>query len=136
METSYKLAGAAGIAQVSRHLRRHAHADYSPDPLGRAVPAGRATAGELSLDNLFKAWKAELKSKTEKRYLGVLTALAAFLGTRNALTITVDDMFRWKQHRIDLGLYPGTIKRIDLAVPRSICGWAKGGTVDAVQPRC
>jgi integrase len=129
-ETRYRLAGAAAtaIAQASRQLRRHADGDYSPDPQANRFPPVELPPAELPLDYLFAAWKGERKPKpkTEKRYLGVLNGLAAFLGTRNVLAITVDDMFRWKQHRIDLKMDPGTIKRIDLAVPKAIFGWAKG----------
>lgn len=137
-DTRYRLAGAAAtaIAQAGRHLRRHASGDYSPDPQATRFPPVELPSAELSLDDLFAAWKGERKPKpkTEKRYVGVLNALAAFLGTRNVLAVTVDDMFRWKQHRIDLKMDPGTIKRIDLAVPKAIFGWAKGERLMPANP--
>lgn len=132
-DTRYKLAGAAAtaVAQAGRHLRRHAAGDYSPDPQATRFPPVDLPAAvpTLGVDALFAIWAGERKpsEKTKKRYLGVMHALARFLGHDNVLAITEDDMFRWKEHRIELGIDHGTIRRIDLAVPRSIFGWACKG---------
>lgn len=129
-ETRYRLAGAAATAinQAGKHLRRHAGGDYSPDPQASRFPPVELPPAALAFDDLFAMWQAERKPKpkTAKRYLGVMNALMAFVGTRNVLSVTVDHMFAWKKHRIDAGIDPGTILHIDLAVPRSIFGWAKG----------
>lgn len=130
-DTRYRLAGAAAsaIAQAGRHLRRHARGDYSPDPQAARFPPVELPAAGLTVDDLFARWSGERKpkDKTAKRYLGVMKALAKFLGTDDVLSITEDDMFRWKDHRMSLGIDHGTIRRIDLAVPRSIFGWACKG---------
>lgn len=133
-ETRYRLAGAAATAVnlAGKHLRRHATGDYSPDPAAARFPPPElpaAPAAVLKVADLFALWKGENepKDKTAKRYLGVMNALARFLGHDDVLAITEDDIFRWKEHRMQAGIDHGTIRRIDLAVPRSIFGWACRG---------
>jgi integrase len=132
-DTRYRLAGAAAtaISQAGKHLRRNAGGDYSPDTQAARFPPVDLPArpASLKVGALFELWKEEHKpkDKTAKRYLGVMNALARFLGHDDVLAITEEDMFRWKDHRMKSGIDHGTIRRIDLAVPRSIFGWASKG---------
>ncbi len=133
-DTRYRLAGAAATAAAlaGKHLRRLAAGDYSPDPQAGRFPAPalpEAATATLKVQALFDLWASDRKPKpkTAKRYLGVMNALAKFLSHDDVLAITEDDMFCWKEHRKAFGIDHGTIRRIDLAVPRALFGWACRG---------
>lgn len=133
-DSRHRLASAAAtaIAQARQQLRRNAEGNFMPDPLAERFPPAPELAPppreKLTVETLFAKWSAEARpaAKTAKRYLGALNALLVFLKTDDVLTITEDDMYRWKQHRMDLGMSPKTIRAIDLAVPKSIFAWAVG----------
>jgi integrase len=121
--------------------QRKAGGDYSPDPRSERFPewqpkAAKASASDVSLNGLVKAWWKEsqaagLSESTNDSYKKVFTALVAFLEHDDATRVTADDVVRFKDHllsavqeRTGKLLSGKTVKDSYLSALRSVFGWA------------
>lgn len=98
-----------------------------------ATPAAKP-AKAVGLIELVEAWwrEAERTGKSEstrESYTNTIKQLVAFLGHDEANRVTVDDVRRFKDHRLATRkpngqlLSPTTVKNSDLAALKSVFGW-------------
>ncbi|MDQ0510634.1 site-specific integrase [Ancylobacter amanitiformis] len=100
-----------------------------PAPAATApVKAAKASADKLTLPALFNLWKAgnpQASPGTIKVYAPKIEDCDAFLEGPDARTISVDDIWRWAEHRLTVKkLSPKTVRDNDIAALKSVMGWA------------
>lgn len=136
-DTKHRLATAMHAADkfASALLERRGRGDYSPDEVeqrfGDWHPAAplRDVPLTVGIMSLHEGWakEARLANRTEKtisEYRSILLRFADFLGHDDASLVKSDDFIRWKDQRLADGLALKTIKDTDIAVFKSIFGWA------------
>ncbi|MEP0321835.1 DUF6538 domain-containing protein [Bauldia litoralis] len=121
--------------------KRNAQADYSPDPKAERFPEWRAPGTQTSagqgtpgcgatqtLTGLVEDWWREAKAtgrsvSTYESYRNTMKRLAAFLAHDDARRVTIDDVLRFKDHRLS-EVSAKTVKDSDLVGLKSVFGWA------------
>lgn len=107
--------------------------DVGPATARAATPAAKP-AEAVGLIELVDAWwrEAERTGKSEstrESYTNTIKQLVAFLGHDEAQRVTVEDVRRFKNHRLATRkpngqlLSPTTVKNSDLAALKSVFGW-------------
>lgn len=107
--------------------------EASPASVHTATPAVKPVK-TVGLIDLVEAWwrEAERTGKSEstrESYTNTIKQLVAFLGHDEANRVTVDDVRRFKDHRLATRkpngqlLSPTTVKNSDLAALKSVFGW-------------
>lgn len=125
-------------AFASRH--RNAGGDYSPDPKAARFPEWQAPGDALkekprrgtsknSLNGLVEDWwkeakRAGRKQSTYESYRNSMGRLVTFLKHDTANRVTPEDIVRFKDHRVQSGVSPKTVKDSDLAGMKTVFGWA------------
>ncbi len=120
------------------YRRRNAEGDYSPDyAAGRfpewsdlSTPAPTPSPirrGKVTFTDLVDGWWTEAKAagrkvSTHVNYSNSIAVLAAFLGHDDAQRVTVDDVLRFKDHRLTR-VSAKTVKDSDLAALKTLFGW-------------
>lgn len=126
---------AAQVQRASLTLAALARGEpgVGPTPVPTAAPAAKP-AQAIGLIELVEAWwrEAERTGKSEstrESYTNTIKQLVAFLGHDEALRVTVEDVRRFKDHRLATRkpngqlLSPTTVKNSDLAALKSVFGW-------------
>lgn len=115
--------------------RRVREEDYGKDEVEGRFPEWKPEAlandppTRVAVMVLFADWEREarLANRTEKtldEYRSLLQRFVDFVGHDDALRITPDDVIRWKDARLAAGLSLKTVKHSDMAVLKSVFGWA------------
>lgn len=109
--------------------------DHQPSPPhNAAVSATKVTLTGLLEDWWAEAQKAGRKQSTYNSYGSTILNLKAFLKHDDALRITPHDIVAFKDHRLENGASPKTVKDSDLAGLKTIFGWAKANLRIIVNP--
>ncbi|NEU11973.1 site-specific integrase [Methylobacterium sp. BTF04] len=91
----------------------------------------KADSELLTVANLFEQWAVYSADKkaanTIKRYRGSFRSFAAFAKSRDARSLTADDVFAWAEMRRDVeGVSARAINKNDLVAVSSVFRWASG----------
>ncbi len=126
---------AAQVQRASLTLAALARGEpgVGPAPVATAAPAAKP-AKAVGLIELVEAWwrEAERTGKSEstrESYTNTFKQLVAFLKHDEAYRVTVEDVRRFKDHRLATRkpngqlLSPTTVKNSDLAALKSVFGW-------------
>ncbi|WP_225128002.1 tyrosine-type recombinase/integrase [Bradyrhizobium sp. IC3123] len=119
---------------------RNARGDYSPDPKAARFPDWQAPAdvpkekpkrgaSKHSISGLVEDWwkeakRAGRKQSTYESYRNSMARLVTFLKHDTASRVTPEDIVRFKDHRVQSGVSPKTVKDSDLAGMKTVFGWA------------
>jgi hypothetical protein len=98
-------ATAQAIFRASKLIKRSAEGDHGAGPTPHPAPwleRAKRKFPKLSVDELMTGYAVEAKiaPKSEKRWRGVMNALAKFLKTDDLSSVTEADMIRWKEYRL------------------------------------
>ncbi|WP_445493259.1 DUF6538 domain-containing protein [Rhodopseudomonas sp. RCAM05734] len=136
-ETRVRLATAmhGAFKDATALLERRGRGDYGPDTIeqrfGVWAPeaALNGTPAKVPTMTLFADWEREARlanrtDKTISEYRSLMQRFVDFVGHDDALLITPDDVIRWKDARLAAGISLKTVKHTDIAVLKSVLGWA------------
>lgn len=120
--------------QFAETMLRRAQGDYRPDeysarfatkaPASPPVARPIAAPAGLTFTVLIDAWATETRPplKSREKWTATFAGFAALIGHDDATRVAVDDVRRWKQHRLNLGRSPKTVAD-GIAVMRSTFNW-------------
>lgn len=125
-----RLARAVGAAvqRASLALQRLALGETSDaqfTPVERMTPATPTARKTVTFDELLKGWEKERKptAKTVYEWSREVRQLATFLEFDDASRVTPEDVIRWKEALIAVGLSAKTINDSKLAAVRTVLQW-------------
>ena len=125
-----RLARAVGAAvqRASLALQRLALGetlDAQVTPVERMTPATPTARKTVTFDELLKGWEKERKpaAKTVYEWSREVRQLAIFLECGDASRVTPEDVIRWKEALIAVGLSAKTVNDSKLAAVRTVLQW-------------
>lgn len=134
------------FTQAAQKVLRNAEGDYRPDPNAERFPAWEITNGDqnkggggaVTLTEIFEGWKREAISlnrsvSTLEDYEGRIKQFRKWLGHDHAGRVTVDDVIKYKDHRLTV-VSAITVKNSDLVALKVVFGWAKDNRKLAANP--
>jgi hypothetical protein len=130
---------AKAMLDAASRLHANAGGDYRPDTNRERFPAFESTQVEqpnkprqlpsVSLNGLLEDWWAVSQKlgrsvRTYEGYGTTFRQFSAFVGHDDASKITTEDVRKFRDHRLEAGIKPKTVRENDLASLRSVLGWA------------
>jgi integrase len=120
---------ALAVQHAQLQLHRNSQGDYTEDAVARSFPPPiLPKLPPYTVDNLMDGYMSEggAREATDKRWRSIMRRLTEFLQKPDLNDIDENDMVRWKEHRLSMGIAPQTIRDADLAAPRVLFNWAVG----------
>ena len=125
------------LSDAFANRRKNIEGDYSDDPKAKRFPEWEAPkrnvpapiAAGVSLTGLVEDWWKEAKAagrkpSTYESYRNTMAKLVAILEHDDASRVSLEDIVRFKDVRIENGASAKTVKDSDLAGLKTIFGWA------------
>lgn len=136
-ETRLRLGAAMRKAfeDATLQIERYGRGDYGPDANEQRFPDWQPIVPlkdvplTVGIMDLFESWarEARLANRTEKtisEYRSLLHRFVMFVDQDDAALLKPEDFIRWKDQRLADGLSIKTVKHTDMAVFKSVFGWA------------
>lgn len=113
------------LLQAHELILKRAEGDYRPDPHADRFP--ELPSARPDYKKLFEDYRKarKLSNGSVKRWFPILEKMVAFVGTPDMSRVTEEQLGEWRDHLLEGGLKPRTVKEGYIAFAKAFFAWAK-----------